>query len=65
MCDKLKQLIEKCKSQGYCVYSEFRKCLPSDILDDDQIEDITSMFEDMGIEIRKEKAEVVDINSIK
>ena len=62
MDDELRKLIERWKDQGYVTYSEFRKALPPEIMDEDQINDITDFVKDMGLEIRMEKAAVVDIN---
>ena len=46
---KLKLLIEKGKEQGYLTYAEVNDHLPEDIVDPQQIEDIISMINDMGI----------------
>ena len=59
----IKELVRKGKSQGYISYLDFKECLPSGIMDEDQIKDIMQMLIDMGIEIRKEKADVIWINS--
>ncbi len=59
----IKELVIKGKSQGYISYLDFKECLPSGIMDEDQIKDIMQMLIDMGIEIRKEKADVIWINS--
>ena len=48
---QLKQLIAKGKAQGYLTYAEVNDHLPSDILDPDQIDDIISMINDMGIQV--------------
>ncbi len=57
-------LVKKGKSQGYIDYSEFKEFMPSEIVDEEQVEDIMQMLRDMGIEIKKAKAKVLDINSI-
>jgi len=46
---KLKLLIEKGKEQGFLTYAEVNDHLPEDIVDPQQIEDIISMINDMGI----------------
>jgi RNA polymerase primary sigma factor len=48
---QLKQLIAKGKMQGYLTYAEVNDHLPSDIVDPEQIEDIISMINDMGIQV--------------
>ena len=48
---QLKQLIDKGKVQGYLTYAEVNDHLPSDIVDPEQIEDIISMINDMGIQV--------------
>ncbi|THB74237.1 MAG: RNA polymerase sigma factor RpoD [Gammaproteobacteria bacterium] len=48
---RLKALIAKGKEQGFLTYSEVNDHLPNDIIDPDQIEDIISMINDMGITV--------------
>jgi RNA polymerase primary sigma factor len=48
---QLKQLIAKGKIQGYLTYAEVNDHLPPDIVDPEQIEDIISMINDMGIQV--------------
>ncbi len=48
---QLKLLIAKGKEQGYLTYSEVNDHLPPDIVDPDQVEDIISMINDMGIQV--------------
>lgn len=48
---QLKQLIAKGKLQGYLTYAEVNDHLPPDIVDPEQIEDIISMINDMGIQV--------------
>ena len=50
---QLKQLIAKGKQQGYLTYAEVNDHLPNDIVDPDQIEDIISMINDMGIQVHE------------
>ena len=47
----LKDLITKGKEQGYLTYAEVNDHLPSTIVDPEQIEDIISMINDMGIKV--------------
>jgi RNA polymerase primary sigma factor len=51
---QLKQLIAKGKAQGYLTYAEVNDHLPKDIVDPEQIEDIISMINDMGIQVHEE-----------
>ena len=48
---RVKELIAKGKEQGYLTYAEVNDHLPDDISDPDQIEDIISMINDMGITV--------------
>ncbi|GBE10331.1 RNA polymerase sigma factor RpoD [bacterium BMS3Bbin12] len=50
---QLKQLIIKGKEQGFLTYSEVNDFLPDDIVDPEQIEDVISMINDMGIEVHE------------
>ncbi len=50
---QLKLLIARGKEQGYLTYAEVNDHLPSDIVDPDQIEDIISMINDMGITVHE------------
>ncbi len=50
---QLKQLIAKGKAQGYLTYAEVNDHLPSDIVDPEQIEDIISMINDLGIKVHE------------
>ncbi len=59
---KLKQLIAKGKEQGYLTYAEVNDHLPSDIVDPEQIEDIISMINDMGIQVYEEAPDEDVIN---
>jgi len=54
---QLKQLIAKGKAQGYLTYTEVNDHLPSDIIDPDQIEDIVSMINDLGIKVHENAPE--------
>ena len=44
-------------------YLEFKRYLPTEIVDEEHIEDIIQMLNDMGVEIRMEKAEVIKFDS--
>jgi len=48
---QLKLLVAKGKEQGYLTYAEVNDHLPQEIVDSDQIEDIISMINDMGIQV--------------
>jgi RNA polymerase primary sigma factor len=48
---ELKTLIAKGKAQGYLTYAEVNDHLPADIVESEQIEDIISMINDMGINV--------------
>src|SRR5438477_9334636 len=48
---RLKELIARGKEQGYLTYAEVNDHLPADITDPEQIEDIISMINDMGIRV--------------
>ncbi len=51
---RLKELITRGKEQGYLTYAEVNDHLPADITDPEQIEDIISMMNDMGIRVAEE-----------
>jgi RNA polymerase primary sigma factor len=50
---QLKLLIARGKEQGYLTYREVNDHLPSGIVDPEQIEDIVSMINDMGITVHE------------
>ena len=50
----LKNLIAKGKEQGYLTYAEVNDHLPNSIVDPEQIEDIISMINDMGIVVHEQ-----------
>ena len=50
---QLKLLIAKGKEQGYLTYGEVNDHLPEGIVDPEQIEDIISMINDMGITVHE------------
>ncbi len=55
---RLKQLITKGREQGFLTYTEINDHLPEDIADPDQIEDIISMINDMGITVSEQAPDV-------
>ncbi|ABA56587.1 RNA polymerase, sigma 70 subunit, RpoD [Nitrosococcus oceani ATCC 19707] len=54
---QLKLLIARGKDRGYLSYSEVNDHLPDDVIDPEQIEDIITMFNDMGISVHEDMAE--------
>jgi len=50
---QLKALIAKGKEQGYLTYAEVNDSLPNEIVDPEQIEDIVTMINDMGIKVHE------------
>ncbi len=50
---QLRQLMAKGKSQGYLTYAEVNDHLPNDIVDPEQIEDIISMINSLGIKVHE------------
>ncbi|OOZ39685.1 RNA polymerase sigma factor RpoD [Solemya pervernicosa gill symbiont] len=50
---QLKLLIAKGKEQGYLTYAEVNDHLPNEIVQPEQIEDIISMINDMGIRVHE------------
>jgi len=65
---QLKVLIAKGKEQGYLTYAEVNDHLPNDIVDPEQIEDIVSMINDMGIQVHEIAPDadtlMIDSNSV-
>ncbi len=58
---RLKDLIAKGKEQGYLTYAEVNDHLPPDIADPEQIEDIISMINDMGIRVAEVAPDVEEL----
>ncbi|RDI41527.1 RNA polymerase sigma factor RpoD [Aquicella lusitana] len=58
---RLKELINRGKEQGYLTYAEVNDHLPADITDSEQIEDIISMINDMGIRVSEEAPEMEEL----
>jgi RNA polymerase primary sigma factor len=58
---RLKELITRGKEQGYLTYAEVNDHLPADITDPEQIEDIISMINDMGIKVSEDAPEMEEL----
>lgn len=58
---RLKELITRGKEQGYLTYAEVNDHLPADITDPEQIEDIISMINDMGIMVSEDAPEMEEL----
>lgn len=58
---RLKELIARGKDQGYLTYAEVNDHLPADIADPEQIEEIISMINDMGIRVAEVAPEVEEL----
>ena len=61
----IKELVKTGKAQGFINYLDLKEHIPLEDIDKEQIEDIIQMLRDMGIEVKKEKAEVIKIYSNK
>ena len=48
---QIRNLIALGKEQGYLTYADINDCLPDDIVDPEQLEDIVNMINDMGITV--------------
>ncbi|MDK1023381.1 MAG: RNA polymerase sigma factor RpoD [Gammaproteobacteria bacterium] len=58
---RLKDLISRGREQGYLTYAEVNDHLPEEISDPDQIEDIISTINDMGIAVHEVAPELDDL----
>jgi len=58
---RLKDLISRGREQGYLTYAEVNDHLPDEISDPEQIEDIISMINDMGIAVHEQAPESDDL----
>ncbi|HEX4044701.1 MAG TPA: RNA polymerase sigma factor RpoD [Gammaproteobacteria bacterium] len=58
---RLKDLITQGKKQGYLTYTQVNDHLPNDITDPEQIEEIISMINDMGISVLEEAPELEEL----
>jgi len=58
---RLKQLIAKGKEQGFLTYHEINDHLPDTIVEPEQIEDIISMINDMGIAVHETPPDMENI----
>ena len=47
----VKRLIKVAKARGYVTYDELNEVLPPDEVSPDQIEDIMTMFSDLGVNV--------------
>ena len=61
---RVKDLIAKGKEQGYLTYAEVNDHLPDDISDPDQIEDVISMINDMGITVYESADDAPDADEL-
>ena len=61
---QLRQLIAKGKEKGFLTYGEINDHLPADIVDPDQIEDIISMINDMGVGVHEKAPDTDTITSM-
>ncbi|MBF0283686.1 MAG: RNA polymerase sigma factor RpoD [Magnetococcales bacterium] len=53
----MKKLIERGKERGFLTFDEVNDMLPSDVTTPDQIEDVVTLFDDMGISLVDEGEE--------
>ncbi len=58
---RLKELITRGKEQGFLTYAEVNDHLPADIADPEQIEEIISMINDMGIRVTEVALEAEEL----
>jgi RNA polymerase primary sigma factor len=63
MDDSLRKLFKKWKAQGYAEYLEFKEALSPDIVEQEQVDDIIEMINEMGIEVRMVKSQLIDLDS--
>ena len=64
---QLKELIARGKMQGFLTYTEVNDHLPSDVTDPEQMEEIVTMINDMGIEVHEvipDDAELLPVSTI-
>ena len=59
--DRLKELIEKGKEQGYLTHAEINDYLPDSITDPEQVEDIIRTISEMDISVTEEAPQANDI----
>ena len=60
----IKELITLGKERGYLFYGEINDSLPADVIDADQIEDLISMFNDLGILVHEDGVDPEVIESM-
>lgn len=58
---RLKELITRGKEQGYLTYADVNDHLPADITDPEQIEEIISMINEMGIPVSEDAPEMEEL----
>jgi RNA polymerase primary sigma factor len=49
----IKELMKKGRNAGFIEIGDLLKCIPKEITDSDQIEDIVALIEDMGITVKR------------
>ncbi|MEL0243606.1 MAG: RNA polymerase sigma factor region1.1 domain-containing protein, partial [Gammaproteobacteria bacterium] len=47
----LRELIEKGREQGYISYADINDFLPEDVSDPDQLEEVISLINELGLEV--------------
>ena len=50
---KIAELIEKGREQGYLTYADVNDHLPDDISDPDQVDEISGMINDLGLQVHE------------
>ena len=60
----IKELITLGKERGYLFYGEINDSLPADVVDADQIEDLITMFNDLGILVHEDGTDPEVIESM-
>ncbi len=60
----IKELITLGKERGYLFYGEINDSLPADVIDADQIEDLITMFNDLGIIVHEDGVDPEVIESM-
>ena len=58
----VEEMLKLARSQGFIDYVDFKKYLPNEITDQEQIQDIVDLLKGMGVEVRFKSAEVLNIN---
>ena len=63
--DRIKYLVNKGKSQGYIEFRDLREALPYEDIDEEEMKDILQILKDMGIDVKMNKAEIVELSSLR